>query len=388
MSDEHDGGSTANILIVDDKPENLRLLSQMLAEQGYKVRAVTSGSRAMAAVRTALPDLILLDIRMPHMDGFATCEQLKAEAQTRDIPVIFISALDEIHDKVKAFAVGGIDYIIKPFQLEEVLARVNTHLSLRKLQRQLQEANTRFQRELALAGKIQVGILPRELPAVRGWQLSATLKPAHETSGDFYDVRRLPNGQIVIVIADVGDKGAGAALFMALCCTLIRTCAAEHPEQPELVLHSVNHRLGTDVECDEFVTVFYGVLDPTTGAFRYCNAGHNPPYFIKLQTGSPLQKLPRTGMALGVAENATWERAIIQIDPGDRLVLYTDGIIDAENSRGEFFGVKRFENVVRSSASRSAAETSQAILAHVQEFAGRTKQFDDIALVVVSRDSI
>jgi serine phosphatase RsbU (regulator of sigma subunit) len=190
------------------------------------------------------------------------------------------------------------------------------------------------------------------------------------------------------VIADVDDKGAGAALFMALCCTLIRTGAAEHPEQPELVLHSVNHRLGTDIESDEFVTVFYGVLDPATGAFRYCNAGHNPPYFIKLQTGGLLQKLPRTGMPLGIAEDATWERATIQFDPGDRLVLYTDGITDAENSHGEFFGVKRFENVVRSSASRSAEETSQAIIANVEEFAGGAKQFDDITLVVVKRDSI
>jgi sigma-B regulation protein RsbU (phosphoserine phosphatase) len=325
---------------------------------------------------------------MPQLDGFAVCEQLKAAAQTRDIPVIFISALDEIQDKVKAFAVGGVDYIIKPFQLEEVLARVNTHLSLRKLQRQLQEANTRFKRELALAGKIQLGILPRELPALKGWQLSATLQPARETSGDFYDVRLLSTGQLAIVIADVVDKGAGAALFMALCCTLLRTYAAEFPEQPELVMHSVNRRLSTDVESNEFVTVFYGVLDPATGTFTYCNAGHNPPYFIKPHAEIILQKLPRTGMPLGIVENAAWTRAAVQFNPGDRLVLYTDGVIDAENVRGEFFGVDRFVKAMRANANRSAEEMIQSISAEAQAFVGQAKRFDDIALVVVGRGEI
>jgi len=131
--------SRGDILIADDTPANLRLLSNMLSDQGYKVRAVINGQMALTAVRAAPPDLILLDIRMPGMSGYEVCEALKADPSTQDIPVIFISALDEIHDKVKAFTVGGVDYVTKPFQFEEVLARVQTHLALRNLQRQLQE---------------------------------------------------------------------------------------------------------------------------------------------------------------------------------------------------------------------------------------------------------
>ncbi len=127
-----------NILIVDDTPANLRLLSNMLSEQGFKVRSVISGPMALTAVHAAPPDLILLDINMPGMNGYEVCEQLKADPETREIPVIFISALDEVHDKVKAFTVGGVDYITKPFQFEEVLARVQAHLALRNLQRELQ----------------------------------------------------------------------------------------------------------------------------------------------------------------------------------------------------------------------------------------------------------
>ena len=139
----------SDILVVDDTPANLRLLSQMLAERGYKVRAVLNGSHAITAAQAAPPDLILLDIRMPDMDGYQVCQYLKADERTRHVPVLFISALGETEDKVKAFAVGGVDYITKPFQVEEVLARVQTHLTLRNLHRQLQTANAELAQRLA-----------------------------------------------------------------------------------------------------------------------------------------------------------------------------------------------------------------------------------------------
>ncbi len=133
-----------NILAVDDTPANLRLLAGILTGHGYKVRAVPSGKLALAGIRTSLPDLILLDIMMPEMDGYEVCKQLKADAATRDIPVIFISAISDVLDKVKAFAVGGVDYITKPFQVEEVLARLETHLALQKLQKTLQDKNDKL----------------------------------------------------------------------------------------------------------------------------------------------------------------------------------------------------------------------------------------------------
>ncbi|GAB4429144.1 MAG: hypothetical protein Fur0044_26890 [Anaerolineae bacterium] len=129
------------ILVVDDTPENLRLLAGLLAEQGYKARLAPSGAHALAAAQKDPPDLILLDIMMPDMDGYEVCRHLKANQKTEPIPVIFISALDEIFDKMTAFSIGGVDYITKPFQVEEVLARIKTHLTLRQLQQALQEAN-------------------------------------------------------------------------------------------------------------------------------------------------------------------------------------------------------------------------------------------------------
>jgi PAS domain S-box-containing protein len=139
----------ADILVVDDTPENLHLLSSMLSERGYKVRSVTKGMTALRGAIAAPPDLILLDINMPQMNGYEVCQQLKAHDITRDIPVIFISALGDVLDKVKAFSTGGVDFITKPFQIEEVLARIQTHLTLRRLQQQLQSQNLRLKREMA-----------------------------------------------------------------------------------------------------------------------------------------------------------------------------------------------------------------------------------------------
>lgn len=389
-----------NILIVDDTPANLRLLSQMLAEQGYQVRPVPDGPLALAATRAEPPDLILLDVRMPEMSGYEVCEHLKADAQTRDIPIIFISALDATQDKVNAFAVGGVDYVTKPFQFEEVLARVKTHLALWKLQKQLQDANMKLQRanrkmkrELALAGEVQTSFLPHELPDIPGWQLSVTLKPSRETSGDFYDFNLLPNGRLGILIADVVDKGAGAALFMALSWTLIRTYAAEYSNQPELVLDAVNRRILKDTATNQFVTVFYGILDPATGTLLFCNAGHSPPYLVSAQNGQNVQRLVRTGMPLGLYADETWGRKAVRLVPGDVLVLYTDGITEAPNEQEAFFGEERLLESVKAhlaspgSHGPSARDIQDAIITDIHRFMGDAPQFDDIALAVIIRDS-
>ena len=148
MNNHQSGMPLGNILVVDDTAENLRLLSTMLTQSGYAPRCVINGKMALRACNSNPPDLILLDIMMPEMNGYEVCQQLKLEAKTREIPVIFISAKDEVFDKVNAFAVGGVDYISKPFQFEEVLARIESHLSLRNLQKQLKEQNVLLQEEI------------------------------------------------------------------------------------------------------------------------------------------------------------------------------------------------------------------------------------------------
>ena len=375
----------ADILIVDDTPTNLSLLTQMLAAQGYSVRAAANGQRALESARALPPDLIMLDIRMPGLDGFEVCQELKSHDQTREIPVIFISALDDIQDKVHGFKAGGVDYITKPFQLEEVLARTETHLAMRNLQRRLEEANRKMTAELVLAGQLQANFMPSRLPNPAGWQIAALLKSARETSGDFFDVFSLSDGNIVVLIADVVDKGVGAALFMVYSWSLIRTYADERPESPGWVFNQVNRRIVADTGSDQFVTIFMGVINPRTGKMVYSNAGHSPPILLAPAADGQVNRLVRTGIPLGIYEEQYWEQCETIIQPGDLLVLYTDGITDSINAVDELFGDTRLLGVVNSSKTFHASQVQERIFSAVQNFAGQTQQFDDMALVVIKR---
>jgi serine phosphatase RsbU (regulator of sigma subunit) len=251
-------------------------------------------------------------------------------------------------------------------------------------------------RELAAASRIQESFLPQAPPSIPGWQLSVTLEPAGETSGDFYDFIPLLNGRWGIVIADVADKGVGAALYMALSRTLIRTYAAEYHEQPELTLRVVNRRLLAETHCDMFVTVFYAVVDPFVDTVTYCNAGHNPPYLFHSTQPSVAQPAPqgsspvtlrRTGLPLGVLEDTTWESAKLQVRPGDVIVLYTDGVTEAHNSQEELYGEQRLLQAAQSNIHRPVPEIKEALLAEVHDFVGTARKSDDLTLMVMARSS-
>jgi hypothetical protein len=248
------------------------------------------------------------------------------------------------------------------------------------------QAVSRRRHELALAGRMQANLLPRTPPEVAGWQLAATLMPARETSGDFYDFIPLPGGRLGIVVADVADKGMGAALYMALSRTLIRTYAAEFPDRPDLALHAASQRILADTEADLFVTVFYGILDPASGTLTYCNAGHHPPYLLAERGNGPAQELPGRGMALGVVAETHWGHTAIPFPPGATLLLYTDGIVDARSPAQELFGREQMLATVQQCVDRSALEVQEALLSRLHEFTATEPQFDDITLMVVRRN--
>jgi sigma-B regulation protein RsbU (phosphoserine phosphatase) len=377
------GETAETVLIVDDTADNLRLLAQMLAEGGYDVRAATSGTRALELAAADPPDLVLLDIRMPEMDGFEVCRQLKADRKTQHIPVVFISALNEVQDKLRGFEVGGVDYVTKPFQVEEVLARARTHLALRRFEQRMEEANRRFQEELELAGQVQASFLPRSGPELPGWEFALTLKPARETSGDFYDVLELPNGQLGLLVGDVADKGAAAALFMAMSWSLIRTFVERHLGEPEKAPASVNDRLVGDAHASRFVTVLLAIVDPASGKLSYANAGHPPAYLVRA-SGETLA-LERTGPLLGMLADQGWRRGEAEMQSGDVLVMYTDGVTEAMNAAGEPYGSDRLKAVLRASAAGTAESVVHAVLAGVNEFVGDALQTDDLALVALDR---
>jgi serine phosphatase RsbU (regulator of sigma subunit) len=244
----------------------------------------------------------------------------------------------------------------------------------------------RVTQEIQMAGDIQASLLPTVFPNIHGWQFAMTLEPAGETSGDFFDLIPLADGKIGIVVADVMDKGVGPAMYMAISRTLIRTYAIELDSQPDTVLFATNERILTDTTSSLFVTAFYGVLNPQTGELTYCNAGHNPPYLLRSDGITDTHTLVRNAIPIGIVEDTTWGNDTVLIGPGDALILYTDGIPEAANNDGDFFGEETLVQVAKASLGQSAGDLQTNILDAVHHFVGDAPQHDDITLMILVRD--
>jgi len=246
--------------------------------------------------------------------------------------------------------------------------------------------------EMAQARRVQDSFLPEELPQISGYDLAVNFEPARKTSGDFYDFITLPGEHQVIIVADVADKGAAAALFMTSCRTLLRTYATQFPNEPERVIASVNNRMIKDTHSGLFVTLFYGVLDPISNELVYVNAGHNPPFLIKRDHDIIMRNLEITGMPVGILEDQTWERGSISIQPKDMLVVYTDGLTEAQNEIGDYYGVNRLKELLLgelmhpSPLEIHADMISKSLLSDLNHFSGSSRRSDDTTLLVLIRN--
>jgi NarL family two-component system response regulator LiaR len=355
-----------------------------LVARGQSNREIADGlAVSQATVRTHVND-ILSKLHLASRTQAVLYALREGLASLDELSPSYISRLLAMLGKTAGFVTPAVEEGLPG--MAQPSARPSSEQELEAL-RLIAADHRKVGQELALAGEIQMSFLPEALPEIPGWQLTATLEPARETAGDFYDFIPLPDGRLGIVVADVADKGMGAALYMALSRTLIRTYAAEHHTRPDLVLKAVNGRMLMDTRASLFVTVFYGILDPIAGTLAYCNAGHNPPYLLSGRDRGSIQELGRTGMPLGIYEDVTWQQGAVPVIPGDVLVLYTDGIPEAQDRQGAFFGQERLLEVARANVGLSARDMRDVLIAQVHEFVGDVPQFDDITLLVVARES-
>jgi sigma-B regulation protein RsbU (phosphoserine phosphatase) len=395
----------ANILVVDDVSANLQVLTGMLKDRGYKVRPVPNGPLALTAARKSPPDLILLDINMPGMNGYEVCEHLKADKTLAGIPVIFISALNENLDKVKAFATGGVDYLTKPFQMEELHARVETHLKLRRLQIELEEtnarlttANSRMSRDLKAAARIQETFLPRELPRVAGANFAWIYRPCDELAGDGLNIIGLGQGKVGLYILDVSGHGVASALLSVALSRLLSP-----PSEPSSILvrdrddgdrseiatpaevgTRLNRLFPFDMITEQFATMVYGIFDAATGEFRYVSAGHPGP--IHLPSGADPVILASKGFPIGLADEPYPERAI-RLGPGDRLYLYSDGVPEAMDEDGNQFGEDRLLEAISACRSVPLRASVGSLVAQIGLRQQSRAQNDDISIVAIEVDA-
>lgn len=328
------------IMIVDDTPENLRIMENILHGQGYTVSAFRRGPIALKSAANKKPDLILLDIMMPEMDGFAVCRNLKEDETTRDIPVIFISALDDPVDKIKAFATGGVDYITKPFYEDEVLARVKTHLSLRSMQLELEKNNRVFEEQLRWAGEMQKALLRPKLHSTLGVEFRVTYQPVPELycGGDYYDVINLPNDRYLLLLGDVEGNGVKAAFITAILKAVIYPEYVRNVDilrfSPAFFLAWLNERMDFELRRTSGLQISFlvGVIDRESMTFTYANAGHNLPCLI---TRRGVQSLELKGPPIGSKGKYFYEEQVVKLRTGDVLFAYTSGLTRVEGNKSE-----------------------------------------------------
>jgi len=372
-----------------------------------------SGVEAVQLCQMTTPDILLLDFRTLPDHGRELAAQIhhrwpkvkvvvllgsQEQSQSADepdaTPVYYFSrdvseeefkeALLHVHQDACCRDVPGVQASFGHLAPSESPEEVQDTL---RLLQQRPRGDESLARELVMAGKIQSDILPEEAPSIPGWEVSARLEPARETSGDFYDFIPLTDRKWGLVVGDVTDKGMGAALFMAMTSSLLRTYATRFPTLPALTLRAVSQRILSDTRGNMFVTAFFGALEPHTGRFLFANAGHPPGFLISSQKGKvSIDSLRPTGMALGVSEQALWKQKMVRFNPGDYLILYTDGITEAQSPQGAFFGEERLLDAALGRVGSSARGMQSGLMDAVHRFVGNAAPQDDIALIVIRRD--
>jgi sigma-B regulation protein RsbU (phosphoserine phosphatase) len=383
----------ASILVVDDVAENRDLLVRRLQRLGIKdIEQAANGIEALAAIERKTFQLVLLDIMMPEMDGYGVLDRLKQDGRINDLPVVVISALNEIDPVVRCVELGAEDFIFKPFNPTLLRARVLASLEKKALRDRTREELRRKQAELNEARTLQLALAP---PAFRGGvggrpvAIDVLLEPAKEVGGDLVDHFRIGDDLLVLALGDVSDKGAGAALMMARTHALIRGLAARPDAKdlfasPERAVDLINAPLADGNTTDMFVTFLLAAVDLAHNRLAYVRAGHVPPFVRR--AGGAVERLGALGgLPLGMIEGAAYKSATVEFSAGDRILVLTDGFTEAADPAGALFGEARIETLLAQMPEDDTAALA-TLTAQVRAFEAGQPSSDDMAAVLLWRE--
>ncbi len=369
------------ILIVDDNPANVDILQARLAANNYEIITATDGEAGLAMAREKQPDLILLDIMMPKMDGIEVCRHLKGDPSLPFMPIIMVTAKADSKDVVAGLEAGGDEYLTKPVDHAALVARVKSMLRIKSLYDMVLEQSAQLKVQLNTATKIQSLFWPK-MPELEGgghiWALSV---PAAYVGGDLYDVIPLPDESLLAYVADVSDKGVPAALIMAALSTKIHSEARIQSEVDKL-LESVNNSMHS-LTSDEgfFATIVLVRYWPHSGKMQLTLGGHLQPLWI---VESGIGNLPQlNGISLGITPDVHYEKKEILLSPGESVLLFTDGLIEAENEDNELFGNDRLVGYIKDT---KGPPWGKGLLHEIRGWRGNANANDDLTLLEIWRD--
>lgn len=370
----------AYILIVDDEEIIRRSLQRTLVLKGYSVKTASSGREATAALETVLPDLILMDIKMDtEDDGIIATRKIRQEFDRATLPIIVLSGIDDDNNRVEALKAGANDFIPKPWKDEELLARIETNLKVAQLTRNISQKNYLLEQEKALAGEVQRILLPQSFnfPFL---ETASFYRPSTELGGDFFDIFQVEN-RIVFLVGDVSGHGTSAALVMAATKSLINSQAQTRSGSIHTV-DTVNGTLcGMLGTSGIFVTLAYGIFDPERNRLQMVSAGHNKSFLFRQDQ---VKTIEPTGLPLGWSPQSSWKFESESFLPGNKLFLYTDGIVEAKNSSKEQFGIHRLLTVLRARMDYSPGELIENAFQAANEFCN-SRFGDDVTMLAIKR---
>jgi len=387
------------ILIVDDSPSVRKLLSFYLKSEDYELLEATNGKEAVRICLDHRPDLVLSDIQMPEMDGYQLCRRLKRERRTRDIPVVFISARTRAADKVRGLELGAVDYITKPFDRGEVLARIRNQFKMRDLARSLLEVNRdlrrnqkRLDEDLRAAGQIQKSLLPEGAPGIPEVDFAWRFFPCEQVGGDVFNIHPLDESHVALFVLDVSGHGVPSAMVTVSVsqALLPRTGSAlkqpvsEPPYYRIMPPTEVLARLDREFPFERFekyFTIAYLVVNVRSGAVRYSRAGHPMPVVIRCEGG--IELLAEGGPVIGMGSGMSFEQGQILLQPGDRLFLFTDGIAEYRDPEGGTYGEQRLYRELQQSGRAPLDAACQRVIRSMEVFGGGFRPQDDVTLLAM-----
>ncbi len=371
----------AVILIVDDEPVNQQVLVNYLGLENHTILQAMSGIEAIDLVEHRLiPDLILLDVMMPRMSGFEVCRRLRKSYSPVDLPILILTAKNRTRDMVAGLEAGANDYLAKPFDKRELLARVDTLLRF-KAAVGAHDQLVALGQELKVARRIQLSILPTAIPQLPQLDIQARYRPMNSVGGDFYDFYEIDDQRLGVFVADVSGHGVPAALIAAMV-KIAFSVQKPNAHNASMVLTGINHTL-VDRIGKQLLTAGYAYLNMETGKLFYASAGHWPLLVWKKQSQT-LQTLGPDGFIIGWLSEIDYASMDIELEPGDRILLYTDAILETRNDAGELFGEARFHQLIQDKQELSTADFADFLLRHLTDWSGQADGFeDDLTLIVI-----
>jgi len=374
------------VLVVDDQSINRELLTRRLEQDGYVVHSAGTGRAALERLRSESFDVILLDVMMPGATGFEVLSRLKADPRTRHIPVLMISALDEMQSVVRGIEMGADDYLTTPIDPILLRARISSSLERKRMRDDEMVFIDAIRRETDTAQDLSEGILPRELPRVRGLEMASLFLPAQTMAGDFHEVVRLAGDRVGVVLADVHSSSTDTRLFIALTRSVLRTFAERLATgiraDPLDVVLRINGYVRSEIASTAASLVF-AVIDPRSGMVQYVNAGHCSPVILG-PAGIRTVLIP-TGPTIGAAGDAAFARETTDLSPGDCLLIHSDGVTEAQNGNGAVFSEARLHELL-SNGTHLASALVARVEDGVREFMGDVPNGDDITVLAIRRE--